>query len=115
MSGGVFFCYRREEFGFAARAIHDRVVRRLERENVFLDVDNIDLGVDWFEVLSDRVGACDALVGGQSHGSPQYDRGGIIAAARGSPRRRRPWRIALSFPRKRESRSLDARFRGHYR
>jgi hypothetical protein len=47
---------------FAARAIHDRVVQRLERENVFLDVDNIDLGVDWFNVLSERVGACDALV-----------------------------------------------------
>jgi TPR repeat protein len=62
MSGGVFICYRREETGFAARAIHDRVVQRLERENVFLDVDNIDLGVDWFSVLTERVGACDALV-----------------------------------------------------
>jgi hypothetical protein len=46
MSGGVFICYRREESAFAERAIHDRVVQRLERENVFLDVDNIDLGVD---------------------------------------------------------------------
>jgi len=62
MPGGVFICYRREESAFAARAIHDRVVQRLERENVFLDVDNIDLGVDWFTVLSERVGACDALV-----------------------------------------------------
>jgi predicted lipid-binding transport protein (Tim44 family) len=62
MSGGVFICYRREEAGFAARAIHDRIVHRLERENVFLDVDNIDLGVDWFNVLTERVGACDALV-----------------------------------------------------
>ncbi len=62
MSGGVFICYRREESAFAARAIHDRVVQRLEREDVFLDVDNIDLGVDWFNVLTDRVGACDALV-----------------------------------------------------
>jgi hypothetical protein len=62
MSGGVFICYRREESAFAARAIHDRVVRQLERENVFLDVDNIDLGVDWFNVLTERVGACDALV-----------------------------------------------------
>jgi TIR domain len=61
MSGGVFICYRREETAFAARAIHDRVVQ-LERESVFLDVDNIDLGVDWFNVLTERVGACDALV-----------------------------------------------------
>jgi TIR domain len=62
MSGGVFFCYRREESAFAARAIHDRVVQRLARENVFLDVDSIDLGVDWFTVLTERVAACDALV-----------------------------------------------------
>jgi sorbitol/mannitol transport system substrate-binding protein len=62
MLGGVFICYRREESAFAARAIHDRVVQRLDRENVFLDFDNIDLGVDWFDVLSERVGACDALV-----------------------------------------------------
>jgi TIR domain len=62
VAGGVFISYRREESAFAARAIHDRVAQRLERENVFLDVDNIDLGVDWFNVLTDRVGACDALV-----------------------------------------------------
>ena len=62
MSGGVFICYRREESAFAARAIHDRVAQRLDRENVFLDVDNIDLGVDWYNVLTERVGACDALV-----------------------------------------------------
>ena len=62
VSGGVFICYRRDEFAFAARAIHDRVVQRLERENVFLDVDNIALGVDWFNVLTERVVACDALI-----------------------------------------------------
>jgi hypothetical protein len=32
------------------------------RENIFLDVDNIDPGVDWFEALNERVAACDALV-----------------------------------------------------
>ncbi|HEY3624537.1 MAG TPA: TIR domain-containing protein, partial [Roseiarcus sp.] len=62
MQGGVFICYRRDESAYAARAIHDRVVQRLDREDVFLDFDNIDLGVDWFNVLSERVGACDALV-----------------------------------------------------
>ena len=62
MSGGVFICYRREDSPGAARAIHDRVVQWLERENVFLDVDDIDLGVDWLDVLTQRVGACDALV-----------------------------------------------------
>lgn len=62
MPGGVFICYRREESAFAARAIHDRVVQRLERENVFLDVDNIDLGVDWFNVLSERLARATRLL-----------------------------------------------------
>jgi hypothetical protein len=34
----------------------------LGRDNVFLDVDSIDLGVDWFSVLTEWVGACDVLV-----------------------------------------------------
>jgi hypothetical protein len=58
----VFISYKREESAFAARAIYDRVAQKVGRENVFLDVDNIDLGVDWFNVLTERVGACDALV-----------------------------------------------------
>jgi TPR repeat protein len=62
MSGGVFICYRREETAFAARAIYDRVAQKVGRENVFLDVDNIELGVDWFDALNERVAACDALV-----------------------------------------------------
>jgi hypothetical protein len=62
MSGGVFICYRREETAFAARAIYDRVAQKVGRENVFLDVDNIELGVDWFDALNDRVAACAALV-----------------------------------------------------
>jgi hypothetical protein len=59
---GVFISYRREESSFAARAIYDRVAQKVGRENVFLDVDNIDLGVDWFQVLPEKVGACDALI-----------------------------------------------------
>jgi TPR repeat protein len=62
MSGGVFICYRREETAFAARAIYDRVAQKVGRKNVFLDVDNIDPGVDWFDALNEQVGACDALI-----------------------------------------------------
>jgi TIR domain/Sel1 repeat len=62
MSGGVFICYRREESAFAARAIYDRIAQKVGRENVFLDVDNIDPGVDWFDALNEQVGACDALI-----------------------------------------------------
>ena len=62
MSGGVFICYRREDSASWARLIHDRLSSRLKREQVFIDVDNIEPGLDFVKVLSDRVGDCDALV-----------------------------------------------------
>jgi len=62
MSGGVFISYRREDTaGFAGR-IYDHLTTSLGHENVFLDVDNIPPGLDFVEVLSERVGKCDALV-----------------------------------------------------
>jgi|GEM_PF-1498936 len=62
MQGGVFICYRREDSaGFAGR-IYDRLKTSLGRDSVFIDVDNIPAGRDFIEVLSERVGRCDALV-----------------------------------------------------
>ncbi|MGO9744271.1 MAG: toll/interleukin-1 receptor domain-containing protein [Roseiarcus sp.] len=60
--GGIFVSYRREDSaGFAGR-LYDRLTTRLDRDHVFIDVDNIEPGVDFVEVLSERVGACDVLV-----------------------------------------------------
>lgn len=62
MSGGVFISYRREDAaGFAGR-IYDRLIQTLGRESVFIDVDNIPAGLDFVDVLSERVGRCDALI-----------------------------------------------------
>jgi TIR domain len=62
VSGGVFICYRREDSaGFAGR-IYDRLIASLGRESVFIDVDGIPAGRDFVEVLSERVGRCDALI-----------------------------------------------------
>jgi flagellar biosynthesis GTPase FlhF len=62
MSGGIFISYRRgDSAGFAGR-IYDRVASRLNRERVFFDVDNIELGADFVRVLSGRVAECDALI-----------------------------------------------------
>jgi hypothetical protein len=62
MPGGIFISYRREDSaGFAGR-IYDRLVGRLDRSRLFFDVDNIEPGLDFVKVLSDRVGACDALI-----------------------------------------------------
>jgi len=62
MAGGVFISYRREDSdGFAGR-IYDRLAMRLGHDNVFFDVDAIPPGRDFVDVLSDRVGKCDALI-----------------------------------------------------
>jgi len=62
MLGGVFISYRREDSGGFAGRIYDRLTGRLGRDAVFFDVDNIPAGLDFVDVLSDRVGKCDALV-----------------------------------------------------
>ena len=62
MTGGVFISYRREDSGGYAGRIFDRLTSRLGRESVFFDVDTIPPGRDFVEVLSERVGKCDALL-----------------------------------------------------
>ncbi len=62
MLGGVFICYRREDTAGFARLIYDRLTNKLGRDSVFFDVDNIPPGLDFVEILSERVGKCDALI-----------------------------------------------------
>jgi TIR domain-containing protein len=58
----VFISYRREDSAGFAWGIYDRLARRLGRSNIFFDVDNIAPGLDFVDVLSERVSKCDALV-----------------------------------------------------
>ena len=60
--GGVFISYRREDSAASAGRIYDRLAQRMGPQNVFLDVDNIQPGSDFFHVLTESVGACDALL-----------------------------------------------------
>jgi TIR domain len=60
--GTVFISYRREDSSGYARGIYDRLVRRLGRANVFFDVDNIPVGVDFVDLLTEKVGRCDTLI-----------------------------------------------------
>jgi hypothetical protein len=62
VTGGVFISYRRDDSGGFAGRIYDRLTSRLGRENVFFDVDTIPPGRDFVDVLSERVGKCDALL-----------------------------------------------------
>jgi hypothetical protein len=62
MRGGIFISYRREDSAGFAGLIYDRLTQRLGRESVFFDVDNIPVGLDFVDVLSERIEQCDALI-----------------------------------------------------
>jgi len=75
---GVFISYRREDSQGLAGRLFDRLVQRFGEARVFWDIDSIDPGGRFAEVIAERIGGCDALV---------------------ALRRRRPWASsALSQP-----------------
>jgi hypothetical protein len=66
--GRIFMSYRREDTAFPAGWLYDRLVSHFGREQVFKDIDSIELGDDFIEVITTAVGSCDvllALIGGR--------------------------------------------------
>lgn len=62
MSGGIFISYRRDDAKHAAGRLVDRLGRSFSREQLFFDIDNIEPGLDFKKVLSQRVQACNVLL-----------------------------------------------------
>ena len=62
MSGGIFISYRHDDSRHAAGRLVDRLRQALGADELFMDVDNIDLGLDFVKVLSERVAACDVML-----------------------------------------------------
>jgi uncharacterized RDD family membrane protein YckC len=60
--GRIFISYRREETAFPAGWLYDRLAERFSDGQVFKDVDSIELGDDFVEVISTAVGSCDVLL-----------------------------------------------------
>lgn len=58
----IFVSYRREDTRDLAGRLHDRLSDRFANENVFIDVDTIEPGLDFRVALREAVGSCDALV-----------------------------------------------------
>ena len=66
--GRIFISYRREETAYPAGWLYDRLADRYGGGQIFKDVDSIELGDDFVEVITSAVGSCDvllALVGDQ--------------------------------------------------
>jgi hypothetical protein len=61
-SGRIFISYRREETAYAAGWLFNRLADRFGRDQVFKDVDSIDLGDDFVAVITRAVGSTDVLL-----------------------------------------------------
>ena len=62
MSGQIFISYRREESRWSARSLHDRLCRDFDPKQIFMDIDAIALGEDFFEAIETTVAKCDVLI-----------------------------------------------------
>jgi hypothetical protein len=60
--GGVFVSYRRRESSHLAGRLYDRLVGRFGEDQVFIDVNAIEPGVDFAEEIFRAVAACQVLV-----------------------------------------------------
>jgi hypothetical protein len=62
MAGGIFISYRREDSRHAAGRLVDRLAHRLPREQLFMDVDAIEPGLDFHRVIDAKLSECDVLL-----------------------------------------------------
>jgi hypothetical protein len=60
--GRIFISYRREETAYPAGWLYDRLANHFGGDQVFKDVDSIQLSDDFAEVITRAVGSCDVLL-----------------------------------------------------
>jgi hypothetical protein len=62
MNPKVFLSYRRDDSAANARLIGDRLQRAFGRRPLFMDVDNVPLGVNFAKVVDAEIGKCEVLL-----------------------------------------------------
>ena len=60
--GRIFMSYRREDSAYPAGWLYDRLASHFGSDQVFKDIDSIELGDDFVEVITTAVGSCDVLL-----------------------------------------------------
>jgi hypothetical protein len=60
--GGIFISYRRQESSYVAGRLYDRLADRFGADQVFIDVDTIEPGIDFTEAITHAVETCDMLL-----------------------------------------------------
>ena len=61
-SGNIFISYRREDAGWVNQAIYKALTEHFSPEQVFMDIDSIDLGNDFVDALEEAVAKCDVML-----------------------------------------------------
>ena len=61
-TGGVFVSYRREGTAHIAGRLADRLTDRFGEDQVFMDVESIEPGLDFRDVITDAIDRCDILL-----------------------------------------------------
>jgi formylglycine-generating enzyme required for sulfatase activity len=62
MSGQIFISYRRDDSSAWAGRLYDGLSRHFVSNQIFMDVDAIEPGVDFVEAIEKSVGSCEALI-----------------------------------------------------
>jgi hypothetical protein len=61
-TGRIFISYRRDETAYPAGWLYDRLAQHFGASQIFKDVDSIELGDDFVQVITRAVGSCDVLL-----------------------------------------------------
>ena len=62
LNHGIFISYRRSDQAAFAGRLYDHLVNVFDKSTIFMDVDSIDLGLDFVEVLPDALGKCRVVI-----------------------------------------------------
>ncbi len=62
MSGQIFISYRREDSSASAGRLSDRLSNHFPSNQIFMDVDSVDLGEDFVKTIEKTVESCDVLI-----------------------------------------------------
>jgi len=60
--GKIFISYRRDDSSSSAGRLYDRLITHFPSNQIFMDVDNLDPGVDFVKAIEESVGSCDVLI-----------------------------------------------------
>jgi hypothetical protein len=61
-NGHIFISYRRDDSAGYTRAVYDQLAKRFTKERIFMDVDAIEPGLPFDEVINQAVGRCEILL-----------------------------------------------------